>query len=752
MIRPRIKKKYTLIVSSVIIFIICVLTCVVHVNLFREKIKAQMMESLQIQAGLSSQVISQRFDSYRTMAVRGADSIMELPILSSDAVTGVLRQNEFNQFDMISFIDRNGKMYLSGGLADLTLNAEQMKILSNLYYYEDAAVVENFVGNTEKNNGVMVVSPVRRTYGDVGYFVGFQHAQKDFSSISFEYYDINPACYVVKEDGDVILQNGKLEANDSIGGIVNILDSLKTIGNGTSGNEKRIADMENAIINEEKGVSRVDSLKESFYAVYTPITGMDQWEFVCIIPEKVIREEINPMILSEVYVCALIIIIVFGMVAFIFITENKAGKTIEELAYNDELTCAKSMAYFRKRASELIQMEHEYPYIIEHFDIMNFRLINESFGHERGDEILKMTAQFASEVIGTKEVFARATADHFVVLAADLNDLAVRRENLSDRINAYARSIDVNYPITLRMGYYKVQPEDININEMIDKANVARKTIGREDKNLIVSYSDDMNKSIRKREEIESAMENALLGGEFKVFLQAKYDLENKQISGAEALVRWIRSDGTLVYPDEFIPLFEQNGFVEKLDFYMLESICRRLRELIDAGHKVYPISVNQSRILLMNNDYVKKVKRILKKYNIPKNIIELELTETIFFDEREKMISIINELHENEVVLSIDDFGSGYSSLNLLKDVPFDILKIDRAFFSQSSNSESSKWILKKIVELAEGLGVKCICEGVETLEQEKLLREIGCTLAQGFLYSRPIPMEDFIERYVYA
>lgn len=752
MIRPRIKKKYTLIICSVIIFIICVLTCIVHVHLFRGKIKEQIMDSVQMQARLNSQVISQRFDSYRTTAVRGAESIMELPILSDDAVTDVLRQNEFGQFDMISFIDQNGKMYLCGGQADITLNAGQMEVLNSLYYYDNAAVVENFIGDVKKNSGVMVVSPVRRTYGVVGYFVGFQYAQKDFSSISFEYYNLNPACYVVQEDGTVILQSGKLEANDSVGGIINILDSLKTFGNDKNGNEKRISEMKNAFLNEEEGFSRIDSAKENFYAVYTPIEGMDRWEFVSIIPEKVIRAEIDPLILSEIYICALIIIIVFGMVAFIFVTENKTGKTIEDLAYNDELTCAKSMAYFRKRASELIQMEHDFPYIIEHFDIMNFRLINESFGHERGDEILKMTARFASESIGTKEVFARSTADHFVVLAADLNDLAVRRENLSARINAYARSIDVNYPITLRMGYYKVQPEDNNINEMIDKANVARKTIGREDKNLIVTYSEDMNKSIRKREEIESAMESALIGGEFKVFLQAKYDLENKQVSGAEALVRWIRNDGTLVYPDEFIPLFEQNGFVEKLDFYMLESICRRLRELLDAGYKVYPISVNQSRILLMNSDYVKKVKRILKKYDIPKNIIELELTETIFFNEREKMISIINELHENEVVLSIDDFGSGYSSLNLLKDVPFDILKIDRAFFSQSSDSETSKWILKKIVELAEGLGVKCICEGVETLEQEKLLQEIGCTLAQGFLYSKPIPMEDFIERYVYA
>jgi EAL domain-containing protein (putative c-di-GMP-specific phosphodiesterase class I) len=151
-----------------------------------------------------------------------------------------------------------------------------------------------------------------------------------------------------------------------------------------------------------------------------------------------------------------------------------------------------------------------------------------------------------------------------------------------------------------------------------------------------------------------------------------------------------------------------------------------------------------------MNPEYVKKVKKILKKYNIPKDMIELELTETVFLDEREKMISVMRELKSHDLILDIDDFGSGYSSLNLLKDVPFDILKIDREFFSETSTSETSMLILRKIVEMADGLGVSCICEGVETKEQEIFLKEIGCRYAQGYLYSKPMPSKEFIDKYV--
>ena len=220
-------------------------------------------------------------------------------------------------------------------------------------------------------------------------------------------------------------------------------------------------------------------------------------------------------------------------------------------------------------------------------------------------------------------------------------------------------------------------------------------------------------------------------------------------VAGAEALVRWIKPDGTMIYPNDFIPIFEKNGFVEKLDFFMLESICKYVRRLLDENRKVYPISINQSRYLLHNKAYVTMVQDILLKYEIPKDYVELELTETVFFLEREHMVNIMSKLKDINVMLSIDDFGSGFSSLNLLKDIPFDVLKIDRGFLDETATSKESKWILRKIVEMADGLGVKVVCEGVETKEQAEMLKEIGCHIAQGYLYAKPMPISEFEQRF---
>ena len=254
---------------------------------------------------------------------------------------------------------------------------------------------------------------------------------------------------------------------------------------------------------------------------------------------------------------------------------------------------------------------------------------------------------------------------------------------------------------------------------------------------------------MRKVDMIESTMERALFNGEFKLFVQPKWNISENHLYGGEALVRWIRDDGTMVYPSDFIPVFEKNGFIEQLDMYMLESSCQLIRQLVDAGKPVYPISVNQSRVLLHNPQYLEKVKEVLQRYDIPKRSIELEVTETVLFMDQGKMLSIMNNLKAEDIPLSMDDFGSGYSSLNMLKDFPFDVLKIDKEFFSESITSEASILILTKIVEMAHGLGIKVICEGVETKDQVEMLRKIGVRYVQGYYYSRPIPGARFLEQF---
>ena len=284
---------------------------------------------------------------------------------------------------------------------------------------------------------------------------------------------------------------------------------------------------------------------------------------------------------------------------------------------------------------------------------------------------------------------------------------------------------------------------------MIDKANLARKSVVTSSRSLEAEYREQLMEETRKQERVESRMHEALDKGEFRPYLQPKWNMVTDQIYGAEALIRWVDSKGNVIPPSEFIPVFEKNGFIEQVDFYMLDAICKYIREMLDQGREVYPVSINQSRYLLYDPNYIMKVQEIMLKYRVPKGLIELEITETVFFNEKERMLEVMRNLKEFNMNLSIDDFGSGYSSLNLLRDIPFDVLKIDRGFLDESSQSETGKWILRKIVEMADGLNLKVICEGVETHEQVEMLLDIGCIYAQGFLYSRPVPLDDFMEKY---
>lgn len=285
----------------------------------------------------------------------------------------------------------------------------------------------------------------------------------------------------------------------------------------------------------------------------------------------------------------------------------------------------------------------------------------------------------------------------------------------------------------------------VSIDEMVEHANAARKTLRSSANNRVAFYDKSVFLQVEKIKHIERNMQDALDKGEFKVYLQPKYNLVSGEVTGAEALVRWIRPDGTMIYPDEFVPVFEKNGFIEQIDYFMLEQICSMIKKRRELKKKCLPISVNQSRVLLKRQDYTTRIAKILLKYQTPPQLIELELTERLFSGQYNEMFIMMEQLKKVGVRWSIDDFGTGYSSLNLLKDLPVDIVKLDKSFLDETETSEVSRVIVRKIVELTKELKKSIVCEGVETKEQAKYLRDIQCDMAQGYLYAKPMPMKDF-------
>lgn len=415
---------------------------------------------------------------------------------------------------------------------------------------------------------------------------------------------------------------------------------------------------------------------------------------------------------------------------------------------SDSLNGLYNLDMFKSSVEDFLQRQEDGTHFaLLYTDIAHFERINNLYGIRLADTLLMDLAAAISEISFGLRFFCRSVADHYLILVdyEDKEELGHCLEEFCREFNALALERFPDAVPRLGIGAYIIFDNTEPIDDMVEKANAARKSL-RGHSSVRVAYYDPADVGRHRRaKEIEKDMNRALEAGEFKVYLQPKYDLVTKKMVGAEALVRWLKEDGTMVYPDEFIPVFEKNGFIRELDFYMLEHVCDMLRRRLAAHKKCLPISVNQSRVLLNSDTYTTDVAFVLNSYHTPPELIELELTERIFSDSLDDMAQMMEVLKKLGVKWSIDDFGTGYSSLNLLKKLPVDIIKIDKAFLDETETSNVSKIIIRKTVELTQELDKKVVCEGVETEEQAAYLKEIHCDVAQGYLYARPMPMDEF-------
>ncbi|MBO4903695.1 MAG: EAL domain-containing protein, partial [Lachnospiraceae bacterium] len=608
------------------------------------------------------------------------------------------------------------------------------------------SVYRNF--EPEKSNDeVCFAVPVEKNGVLQGYMIGVENGSymiemdyaRDLSMVAER--------YVTDSRGDIVVYIKNNKVYDGSG--KNIFDLItKDCIDDFAAQEVR-EQVINEINQESIGYRDLSVDGRKGYALYKQLSGTSEWNIFYIVYSDDVRETIMPILIESFGIMVIVILLMFGMLSVVIRYIQKEQKKVFDLAYVDELTRAPNENAFKEKATQILKENPDLPYVLVCFDIMNFRYINEGYGHLKADMLLRDIAGILRESYSYNETFGRLSADRFVALCIDDERNIDRKEFISERLTKTTDEIGMKYPIKFKTGMYYIRDKNEAISDMIDKANLARKSITADNRTHEAEYREQLMEATRKQENVESRMHEALDKHEFRPYLQPKWNMETDRIAGAEALVRWVNADGTVVPPNEFIPVFEKNGFIEQIDFYMLDEICKYIRNMIDEGREVYPVSINQSRYLLYDPNYIIKVQEIMLRHRVPKGLIELEITETVFFNEKDRMLEVMRNLKEFNMNLSIDDFGSGYSSLNLLRDIPFDVLKIDRGFLDESSQSASGKFILRKIVEMAEGLNLKVICEGVETHEQVEMLLDIGCIYAQGFLYSRPIPLEEFMEKY---
>lgn len=428
---------------------------------------------------------------------------------------------------------------------------------------------------------------------------------------------------------------------------------------------------------------------------------------------------------------------------------RRMAGNMEDAGQYDVLTGLHTLDTFKYELPEVIKkgMADGTKYALLCTGVEHFERVNNLYGLKRADEILIELADLLITCSKTVELCCRSVADHFILLVKyrELNRLKMLLNKVCEEFDQQIADQYSEARPKLGIGVYLLSGQEKDVGRMIECANIARKSLHMKRGMRIAFYDARIFQRMEKVRNIERSMKNALEDGEFNVFFQPKYDLVNEDIVGAEALCRWIKGDGTMVYPDEFIPIFEKNGFIVNLDLYMLNEACRMIQRRIVEGKRCVAISINQSRVLLEDEKYVEKIASVLSKYNTPSRFIELELTERIFKDNLSDIGKVMGRLKNLGIRWSIDDFGTGYSSLNLLKELPVDIIKIDKSFLDETETSETSKTIIRKTVELTQELNKKVVCEGVETESQADYLRGVSCDIAQGYLYAKPMPMEDF-------
>lgn len=397
---------------------------------------------------------------------------------------------------------------------------------------------------------------------------------------------------------------------------------------------------------------------------------------------------------------------------------------------------------FCKCARALMDANPQRQYVIVRWDIDGFKVVNDVYGVIEGDRVLKKVAESLREVATEGMVYGRWEADHFVIC---MDSEEFHYCHMLDKITNIFDKHEFSFEISTRMGIYKVDDTQIAVSIMCDRAYLALKSIKNNYKRHVNYYDDEMRISLIERQQVLNEMKQALDSGQFVVYLQPQINYANNTLHGAEALVRWNHPLRGLIPPAKFIPVFEENGFITHLDQFVWEEVCRLQRKWLDEGYNIVPISVNVSRTDIASVRLAEHLSRLIEKYNLPPRVLRIEITETAYMDNPHQLISSVEKMRNVGFSVEMDDFGSGYSSLNTLKDVPVDMLKLDMKFIEGGGKESRGGSILSSVVRMSTWLKLSVLAEGVETKNQADFLKSIGCVYMQGYYFARPMPVPEF-------
>ncbi len=454
-------------------------------------------------------------------------------------------------------------------------------------------------------------------------------------------------------------------------------------------------------------------------------------------------------------------ILLLGAFLFLFLharrSQQRSVRLLEKAAFVDPLTGGHNQTRFLLLAQEALDSHPPGTYALVSCDIQAFSLVNRSFGKPAGDRVLYHLHRCLHQRLRSDELVGRVAQDQFFLLLRleSQLDMCSRLADMARSFNAYNDQLHTPYYLPLAMGVCPSDPEDpVTLSELCDRANLARKRAkglaNADSENQLCScsfYQPADQQRLLLSQSIYNRMNLALEQGDFKVYLQPKVSLSTRKVVGAEALVRWYDPEQGFVEPDVFIPVLERNGFITQLDAYMFEQSCILLRRWLDLGLEPVSISVNYSRANLRHNA-LPRFCRLQQQWKVPPELLEFEFTETLVGENPAYFADLVEKIHEAGFRCSMDDFGSGYSSLHMLQQVPVDVLKLDKSLFDGLLNDterERTRCVVQSVLEMAHHLGITTVAEGISDEVQLSALEGLPCDLVQGYYFSPPLPAEEF-------
>lgn len=479
--------------------------------------------------------------------------------------------------------------------------------------------------------------------------------------------------------------------------------------------------------------------------------NINDWYVLSIVPSSVVSGQINHFIILASITWLILACIFAGILWYLYFVRTKADRKMEELIFYDSLTNHYNYNRFRVKVQSILDEHRGKDYALIELDVVDFKMFNEFYGYHGGDQLLKIVMDACVQHCTKEEACSRITADHFILLLHTQNKALIlsRLKHMLQDVEEKSSATFSLFNLSYKIGIYLMDERDQEFSKCHDRCAYAKKQISNTS-DIFSFFSQDMYDSQVNEKKLESLMEDALMREEFVVYLQPKITLRDHHIHGAEALIRWNSPAYGLIPPNRFIPLFERNGFLEQLDLYVIEHVCQMLEERDKQQLPPLKISANLSKVYLFKADFIDHLMEVVSKFSFERSNLEFEITESVIFDRSEELKSIIQSLKSYGFSVAMDDFGSGYSSLNMLKDIPIDVMKLDQEFFHYNTeNVERSKKIIESVIMMAKGLHIHTVAEGVEEEIEVTFLQEVGCDEVQGYYYSKPLPYLEFIAFY---